>query len=354
MPGTSPKIAALVLLLGASATAAAQPAPASSPGSAAPAAAFGPGVFISPKNGQTQQQLWSDRYACDNWSKTQSGFDPARADGGVAAGELAARREQYRQAMTACLGAHGYSIGAAPPAPAPTAPPVNAATPAAAVVAAPAAATPAAVQGTRTANWQPELTYRPLRVQLEAGYTLTEGDLRQAIDSRGNVGLGIHWFPSSWLPLGLRIDGSYSQFRETDASVNAAAAALGTNVDFGHQDMYGGDADLQLDLAHRSTRAKMYVFGGLGWYRETTVFKQQGFEGPYFFCGYYSCGYGYVPVVTTVSRDTTPWERSWNAGLGAEFALSGGASFFIEARYLRLAPYDANNGLVPIDIGLRF
>jgi Outer membrane protein beta-barrel domain len=351
MPGNSLKIAALLLLLTTSVPAAGQSAPAAAPaGSAAPAAAFGPGVFIYPKNGQTQQQLWSDRYACDNWSKTQSGFDPARADGAATPGEVATRREQYRQAMTACLGARGYSIGAAPPAAAPAQPAAAPSTPALAPAAAPAAV----VAVPRYASWQPELTYHPLSVQLEAGYTLTEGDLRQAIDSRGNVGLGIHWFPSSWLPLGLRVDGSYSQFRETDASVNAAAAALGTDVTFGHQDMYGGDADLQLDLAHRSTRAKLYVFGGFGWYRQTTVFKQQGLQGPYLFCGYYSCGYGYLPVVSTVSHETTPWEHSWNAGFGAEFAVSRGASFFIEARYLRLAPYDANNGLVPIDIGLRF
>lgn len=336
------KLSALVLLLAPTAPVAGQSPPGEP--SAAPPVAFGQGVFIIPKNGQTQQQLWSDRYACDTWSKTQSGFDPARADGGVPAAEFATRRDQYRQAMTACLEAHGYSVGARPSAP-PPAP--------AAVAAIPAAA-PSSRAAAASYTGGPELKYHPLSVQLEAGYTLTEGALRPAVDNGGNVGLGIHWFPSSWLPLGLRVDGSYSQFRETHASVNQEAAALGTNVNFGHQDLYGGDADVQFDLAHRSTRAKMYVFGGLGWYRQSTVFRQVGSSGPVFFCGWYECGYGYLPVVTTVARSTTPWEHSWNAGFGAEFALADRVSFFLEARYVRLAPYGANNGLIPIDIGLRF
>jgi hypothetical protein len=345
MPRNSRKIAVLLLLLAPCAPVVAQPA-SGTPGAPAPPVAFGPGVYITPKNGQTQEQLWSDRYTCDTWSKSQSGFDPARSDGGGPQAEVTTRRAAYRQALTACLEAHGYSV-TGPPPPAVTSPASPAISPPVAVAAPVARTTAPSYSG-------PQLGYHPLTVQLQAGYSLTEGALRQALDNGGNVGLGLHWFPSSWLPLGLRVDGSYSRFRETGASLDAASAALGTTVDSGHEDLYGGDADAQLDLAHRSDRAKMYVFGGVGWYRERTELRQLSTAGPYLICGYYSCGYGYVPVVTTVARSTTPWERSWNAGLGAEFALGGGASFFIEARYLRLVPYDANNALVPIDIGLRF
>jgi hypothetical protein len=111
--------AALMLLLPIMPAAAQAPAgSATAAGSAAPAAAFGPGVYIYPKNGQSEQQLWSDRHACDAWSRTQSGFDPVHPDGGAAGDEAATRREQYRQAMTACLDARGYTIGS-PPATAP-------------------------------------------------------------------------------------------------------------------------------------------------------------------------------------------------------------------------------------------
>lgn len=354
MPGNSLRITALLLLLVPTAAAAEQSPPAAGAPSPAPPAAFGPGVYIYPKNGQTQQQLWVDRYACDTWSKTQSGFDPARPEGGVPAGEVATRRNQYRQAMAACLEAHGYNVSAQPPAAspavpaAPPTPPIAAAVVPAAAVAAPPAHPPARSESPGG------LRYHPFTFQLGVGYSLSEGALHPGLDDGGNLGFGIHWFPSSWLPFGLRVDGSYSRLRETLAAVNQEATALGTAVDFGHQDVYGGDADVQLDLAQRSTRFKMYLFGGAGWYRQSTVFKQLQPSQPIYFCDFYACGYGYFVNVVTVARSTTPWVRSWNAGFGAEFALSDPVSFFIEARYLRLAPYGADVALVPINIGLRF
>lgn len=347
MPGNSLKIAALLLLL-ASTAAGQAPTAAPAAASAAPAVAFGQGVSIYPKNGQSQEQLWSDRYACDAWSKTQSGFDPAHADGGVPAVEFAARREQYRHAMTACLEAKGYRIGpSAAPAPAPAAaPPAPRVAPAA-----PLAAPPAAWY----ANTPPlGLKYHPFAFQIQAGYTLTEGSLRSTLDDGGNVGFGLTWFPTSWLPLGLRVDGTYSRFTETLNALNEEANALGTNVDFGHQSVYGGDVDVQLDLAHRSSRAKLYLLGGVGWYRQSTVFRQLQYSPPVFLCGYFACGYGYFPYSVTVASGTTPWTRSWNAGFGVEFAMRDPVSFFIEARYRRFAPYGSNTAFVPINIGLRF
>jgi opacity protein-like surface antigen len=341
--------AALVLLaLWASPYTTGQPAPPTEPPSAAPEAAFGKGYYIYPKNGQTQQQQWADRYACDNWSKSQSGFDPARPGGGVPPQESAMRREQYRRAMTACLEAHGYGVEAAPQSPQP--PPASL----------PATETAAAAPPVRPrveSSWSagPELKYHPLSMTVQAGYVLTEGALKPTLDDGGTVGLGLRWFPTSQLPLGLRIDGSYSRFEETLASLNQVATATGTNVVFGHQEVYGGDADVQLDLAHRSTRYKMYLFGGFGWYRQYTVFKQQLAGQPGFICGYYyGCGYGYIGEIVPVERSTTAWERSWNAGFGAEFALDDPLTFFIEARYLRIAPYGSNTAFIPISVGLRF
>src|ERR1700760_3687601 len=33
-------------------------------------------LTVTPKNGQSQDQMWSDRYECHGWAKSQSGFDP--------------------------------------------------------------------------------------------------------------------------------------------------------------------------------------------------------------------------------------------------------------------------------------
>jgi len=310
------------------------PAPAQSP--APPATAPGSDLRIYPKNGQTQDQLWADRYECHNWSKSQSGYDPTQPGGGVTASEAAERRDAYRRAMTACLDARGYGVGYGTPA-----------------RAAPAAAAPhPAPLAQPYSPAAPELRYHPLVVQIAAGGTLTEGSNKPTLDDGGNVGLGLTWFPSSALPLGIRFDGSYNRFTQTLYSRALAATATGTNVVFGHQDLYGGDVDAQLDLAHHSSRMKMYLFGGGGWYRERTVFKQLT-QQPGTVC-YFYCFPALFDVISTAARTTTPWRKSWNAGFGMEFALADPVSFFIEARYLRIAPYSANDAYIPIQIGLRF
>jgi hypothetical protein len=67
-------------------------------------------LFLYPKNGQTSEQQSVDRYECHSWAKSQTGFDPTRAAGGVAPAEAAQKRIAYQRAMTACLEARGYSV----------------------------------------------------------------------------------------------------------------------------------------------------------------------------------------------------------------------------------------------------
>jgi hypothetical protein len=58
--------------------------------------------------------------------------------------------------------------------------------------------------------------------------------------------------------------------------------------------------------------------------------------------------------LTGTERATSPWHSSWNAGLGWEVATDAGASFFVEARYQRIAAFNETLQFVPIRIGLRF
>jgi opacity protein-like surface antigen len=196
----------------------------------------------------------------------------------------------------------------------------------------------------------PELTYRPLRAQIFGGYTIAAGTTDRYVDDGANVGLGFTWFPSSVLPLGLRVDGSYSRFRARDALLNL----YGNNFTSGHDNLYGGDADLQLDLAHGSPYLKMYLFGGAGWYREQTYLRQvTWYNGT--LCDWWNyCAPGYIPVVTGSERITSPWHSSWNAGLGMEVAAGEGAAFFVEARYQHISTFGSKLQFVPIRIGLRF
>jgi opacity protein-like surface antigen len=185
-------------------------------------------------------------------------------------------------------------------------------------------------------------------VQIDGGYTATTGRTDRYLDDGSNVGFGLSWFPTSLLPIGLRVDGSYSSFRAR----NALLDLYGSDFLSGHEYVYGGDADLQLDLARSSSRSKLYLFGGAGWYRVQTSLRRVSFEQGTF-CGFYYCEQGIFPV-RTIDRTTSPWRSSWNAGLGWEIAYADGASFFIEARYLQINPRDSKMQFVPIRVGLRF
>jgi hypothetical protein len=62
---------------------------------------MGDARFFKCSGGAEQQS--ADRYECHSWSKSQTGFDPTRPEGGVPPEQNSAKREEYRRAMTACL-----------------------------------------------------------------------------------------------------------------------------------------------------------------------------------------------------------------------------------------------------------
>jgi hypothetical protein len=64
------------------------------------------GLYVYPKNGQSEEQTSTDRYECHKWASGQTGFDPTRAAGS----QPAASSYDYRRAMLACLDARGYSV----------------------------------------------------------------------------------------------------------------------------------------------------------------------------------------------------------------------------------------------------
>jgi hypothetical protein len=313
-----------------------------SPDTPAPAAVptLAENLSITPKFGQTQEQLASDRAECQVWAKGQTGFDPSQYGGGVAATDYSVRRQLFGRAMAACLEGHGYTVHFVAPAAPP--PPSYGSTPAPPPAVAPAPVVMRPLQPSR-----PELRYRPFTFQIGGGYSVTTAPTDQLLDNGANVGLGFSWFPTSALPIGLRVDGSYSWFRAKDALLNSG------NFNSGHEDFYGGDADLQLNLAQRSSAVQIYLFGGAGWYREQTVLRQISLVNGVV-CGWYFCESGYFPAVTAEQRTTSDWHHAWNAGVGIEFPIADRGSFFMEARYLRILPNKDQTKFVPIRVGFRF
>jgi hypothetical protein len=65
------------------------------------------------------------------------------------------------------------------------------------------------------------------------------------------------------------------------------------------------------------------------------------------------CGTGFFAGDVLVDREETT-RFAWNAGVGMEFPLYGGQSWFVEARYNRMATQGAPTEFIPVRVGLRF
>ena len=74
----------------------------------APAAAAD--LYVYPNAGQSTEQQSTDRYECHRWAVDQTGFDPTRADGGVAPESAGQASDAYRRAEGACLQGRGYTV----------------------------------------------------------------------------------------------------------------------------------------------------------------------------------------------------------------------------------------------------
>jgi hypothetical protein len=194
--------------------------------------------------------------------------------------------------------------------------------------------------------------YHPFRFHIDGGGTITQRSNSAYLDNGWNAGAGFSWFPTSHLPLGIRIDGTYNDFTLRRALLDRAQTTYQTRVDSGNQRMWGGDVDLELDF-HLSPYVRAYLLAGGGWYRQQTTYRQTNYTAGYI-CYWFGCGPGYYGVTGIVARNTTEWHFARNAGLGFEFAMGPWTSFFVEARYMRLDPKDAKSDFLPIRAGLRF
>lgn len=67
-------------------------------------------LYVYPQNGQTDEQLADDRYACHAWSRDQTGYDPSQPPSDLSVTQLSDKREAYQRASRACLEGRGYSV----------------------------------------------------------------------------------------------------------------------------------------------------------------------------------------------------------------------------------------------------
>ncbi|MFL6602431.1 MAG: outer membrane beta-barrel protein [Steroidobacteraceae bacterium] len=193
---------------------------------------------------------------------------------------------------------------------------------------------------------------RPIQWHIDGGYAATTGHTADYLDNGWTVGGGFTFRPAPGSPFSLRTDLNFSQFLATNRLISLGEQQNQTRIDDGT----GRIVDLNLNAVFdvplgRSARA--YVTGGVGGaWRQIELTQTVGFGG--YFCDpwYGYCDVGIIAGDVLVHREETT-RFMWNAGLGVEFPLYNGQSWFIEARYNRIATGEPTE-FVPIRVGMRF
>lgn len=187
---------------------------------------------------------------------------------------------------------------------------------------------------------------------LDAGYAATSGQISQFLDDGWTFGGGLSWQPDFSSPFALRADLNYSRFNATRKLIAINQAFNQTQIDDGFGEIVGLDVDGEYK-APLTPYITAFALAGIGVAHRHIALTQTVAFGDYFcdpWFGY--CDYGLVPGQEVVASDNTTG-FSWNAGLGLDFALRNGQTFFVEARFTRIQTTQPTD-FVPIRVGLRF
>jgi opacity protein-like surface antigen len=184
---------------------------------------------------------------------------------------------------------------------------------------------------------------RPVQWFIQGGASITEGDAAADFDNGFTFGGGVNIVPQPGVPFGLRFEVNYARSDATSSFINANEAATGTSIDQGTMQTLTGFADAVM-RAPINPYVHVYGLAGVGVGYRRIELTQNGF-----FCDVFFCGGGGHDVVA--SSEVTRF--AWNAGAGVDFALPGGRSWFVEARYERIET-NTPTEFIPIRVGMRF
>ena len=192
--------------------------------------------------------------------------------------------------------------------------------------------------------YQPYTADRPVQWFIDMGASIPTGQTSDDFDTGWTIGTGLLMRPDPTQPFALRFDVNYARSEATGQFISENEAATGMPIDHGSLQTVTGFIGPQLE-APLSPWMRAYATGGVGFGYQRVELTQNGFFCDAFFCG---PGFGHYLVN---SSDSTHF--AWTAGGGLSFAAPGGQSWFVEARYERIATPGPTQ-LVPIRIGFRF
>jgi opacity protein-like surface antigen len=193
---------------------------------------------------------------------------------------------------------------------------------------------------------------RRVQWHFDAGYAITSGRTADNLDNGWGLGTGFTFHPKLGSPFSLRADLDFNQFGATNRLLRLGEQQSQTRIDDGTGWLVNLSIDGVFDIP-LGPRARGYVLAGVGGaYRRIELTQTVRFAGVFCDDWYGFCGIGFFPGDILVQRQETT-RFALNAGLGVEFPLYNGQSWFIEARYTRMQTNQPTE-FIPIRIGMRF
>ncbi len=189
-----------------------------------------------------------------------------------------------------------------------------------------------------------------IRWHVMGGFSEPVGNTSNYLQGGYLLGGGFTITPSRYSPFDFRVDLSYSNHNVSSGLINASEQATNLPIDFGTSEFISGTANVEYHLPI-AYGVNAYGIAGIGAYHARVELDQ---VVPYGF-GYYYCDpfYGYCGPDAAVVASSNVTKFGWNAGLGVEFKLPFGQSWFVETRFHRIntsTPIE----FVPITVGYRF
>lgn len=192
---------------------------------------------------------------------------------------------------------------------------------------------------------------RPIQWHFDGGYGITSGHTADYLDGGWTVGGGFTFRPVPRSPFSLRADLNFSQFSATNRLISIGEQQNQTHIDDGTGRIVNLDLDAVFDIP--LGRARGYLMAGVGGaWRQIDLTQTVAFGGYFCDAWYGFCGFGSFPGDVLIQREETT-RFAWNAGIGVEFPLYNGQSWFVEARYNRMETPQPTE-FIPIRVGIRF